>query len=156
MELYGIACVIQIGSLQVPWNSMELLSSSKLSLSEFHGTPWNFLFFNLMKTFVSSKLQVLNLDIPWNLSFPIVITIILNFAGWINFHKLISTLYFLCLFRQLMFYPYLRYTTWIYGITNYISKYHSKYLFRPHWNLFWSKSAMELSPEFHGTFSNNI
>ena len=29
---------------------------------------------------------------------------------------------------------------------------HSKSLFIAHWNLFWSKSSMEFSPEFHGTF----
>ena len=80
--------------------------------------------------------------------------IIFNCAGWINFHKLIYTLYlFVCLFHQLMFYYwYLHYTICISGITHYVSKYHSKSLFNAHWNLFWSKSSMELSPEFRGNF----
>ena len=54
---------------------------------------------------------------------------------------------------QLMFYYWnLHYTICISGITHYVSKYHSESLFNAHWNLFWSKSSMELSPEFHGTF----
>ena len=40
------------------------------------------------------------------------------------------------------------YTICISGITHYVSRYHSK----SHWNLFWLKSSMELSPEFHGIF----
>ena len=36
---------------EVPWNSMELLVSSKLAQSKFHGFPWN-----SMELFVSSKL----------------------------------------------------------------------------------------------------
>ena len=81
-------------------------------------------------------------------------TIIFNFAGLINFRQLISTPYiFVCLFHQIMFYDqYLHYTTWISGITHYVSKYHSKSLYNVHRSLFWSKSFMELSPEFHGTF----
>ena len=80
--------------------------------------------------------------------------IIFNYAGWINFRKIINTLYlFASLFHQLMFYYwYLHYTICISGITHYVSKYHSKSLFNAHCNLFWSKSSMELSPEFHGTF----
>ena len=80
--------------------------------------------------------------------------IIFNCAGWINFRKLINTLYlFASLFHQLMFYyQYLHYTICISGITHYVSKYHSKSLFNAYWNLFWSKSSMELSLEFHGTF----
>ena len=41
MEFHGIAGVIEIGKLQVPWNSMELLVSAKLAHPEFHGIPWN-------------------------------------------------------------------------------------------------------------------
>ena len=55
-------------------------------------------------------------------------TIIFNFAGWIDFRKLINALYlFVCLFYQLMFYyQYLQYTTCLSGITYYASKYHLK------------------------------
>ena len=64
---------------------------------------------------------------------------------------------FVSLFHQLMFYyQYLHYTICISGIIHYVSKYHSKSLFNAHWNLFWSKSSMELSPVFHGTFLNKI
>ena len=69
MEFYGTDLVIKIVAPQVPWNSMNS-------------------FFNFIETFASSKLQVLNLArIPWILSFPILIIIIFNFAGWINFRK---------------------------------------------------------------------
>ena len=49
---------------------------------------------------------VLNLDrIPWNLSFQILMKIIVTFAGIFNFRKLISTLYlFVNLFHHLLFY----------------------------------------------------
>ena len=81
-------------------------------------------------------------------------TIKFNFVVWINSHELISTLFlFVCLFHQLMFYyQYLHYTTKISGITHYLQQYYSKSLFNAHWNVFWSKSSTELSPEFHGTF----
>ena len=49
-------------------------------------------------------------------------------------------------------YQYLHYTICISGIIHYVSKYHPKSLFNAHWNLFWSKSSMEHSPEFHGIF----
>ena len=144
---------------------MNLLVSSKLAHFKFHGIPWNCwcqfhgilwnLLLLLMETFVSSIHWVLKLDrIPWNLSFQILMKIIFNCAGWNNFRKLINTPYlFASLFHQLMFYyQYLHYTRCISGITYYVSKYHSKSLFNAHWNLFWSKLSMELSPEFHGTF----
>ena len=41
MEFHGTALVIEIGALLVPWNSMELLESSKLAHPKFHGIPWN-------------------------------------------------------------------------------------------------------------------
>ena len=41
MEFQGTALVIEIGALLVPWNSMELLESSKLAHPKFHGIPWN-------------------------------------------------------------------------------------------------------------------
>ena len=39
-EFHGTARVIEIGAIQVPWNSMELLLSAKLAHSKFHGIPW--------------------------------------------------------------------------------------------------------------------
>ena len=41
MEFHGTAHVIEIGALEVLWNSMELLVSAKLAHSQFHGIPWN-------------------------------------------------------------------------------------------------------------------
>ena len=40
-EFHGTARVIEIGAFPVPRNSMELLESSKLAHSKFHGIPWN-------------------------------------------------------------------------------------------------------------------
>ena len=148
MEFHGTARVIEIGALQVPWNSMELLVP----------VSWNSMepiVCYLMGPLVSSIHRVLNWDrIPRNLSFQILMKIMFNCAGWINFRKLINTLYiFASLFHQLMFYYwYLHYTICISGITYYVLKYHSKSLFNANWNLFWSKIFIELSPEFHGTF----
>ena len=98
MEFHGTARVIEIGALLVPWNSMELLVS----------VPWNSMEPNvcyLMEPLVSSIHWVLNWDrIPWNLSFEIVKKIIFNCAGWINFRKLINTIYlFASVIHQLMF-----------------------------------------------------
>ena len=156
----------------IPWNCSCYRNWRTLRSMEFHEIPWNwschrnwrtpssmefhgiFLFYYLMEPFVSSILWVLNLDrIPWNLSFQILLQIIFNFSGWINFRKSISTLYlFTSLFHPLMvYYQYLHYTLCISGITHYVSKYHSKSLFNAHWNVFWSKSSMELSPEVRGT-----
>ena len=97
-----------------------------------------------MEPLASWILWVFNLDIiPCNLSFQVLMKIISTFAEWINFPKLICTLYrFVSLFHKLMFY----YTVCISGITDYASKYHSKYIFNAQWNLFWSKKV-------HGTFS---
>ena len=96
LEFHGNARVIEIGALQVPWNSMELLVS----------VPWNSIVpivCYLMEPLVSSIHWVLKWDrIPWNLSFQILMKIIFNCAGWINFRKLINTLYlFASLFHQL-------------------------------------------------------
>ena len=41
MEFHGTSHVSEMGALQVPWNSMELLVSAKLAHSKFHGIPWN-------------------------------------------------------------------------------------------------------------------
>ena len=86
MEFHGTARVSEIGTLQVPWNSMELLVS----------VPWNSMdsFFRyLLEPLVSSMHWVLKwYKIPWNLSFKILMKMVFNCAGWINFHKLINTL----------------------------------------------------------------
>ena len=64
-EFHGTARVSENGALQVPWNSMKSL-------------------FYLKELFVSPIMIVLILDrIQWNLSLPILMTIIFNFAGWI-------------------------------------------------------------------------
>ena len=87
IEFHGTARVIEIGTLQVPWNSMELLVS----------VPWNSMepiVCYLMEPLVSSIHWVLKWDrIPWNLSFQILMKSVFNCAGWINFRKLINTLY---------------------------------------------------------------
>ena len=87
MEFHGTARVIEIGALQVPWNSMELLVS----------VQWNSMepiVCYLMDPLVSSIHWVLKWDrIPWNLSFQILMKIIFNCAEWIDFLKLINTLY---------------------------------------------------------------
>ena len=148
MELHGIARFGEIGTLQVPWNSMELLVSPILAHSKFHGIPRNLFVFNLIGPLVSSILWVLNLDrIPWNLSFQILMKIIFNLAEWINFRKLIITLYlFVSLFHQLMFYyQYLYYTIFISGITHYVS------------NIIQNRFSMPIETYFdkiksHGTF----
>ena len=81
---YGIRCDSELYG--IPWNSMELFLSSTLAHSKFRGIP-------CMELFVSSKLTQ-----------SILITMIFNVAGWINFRRLISTLYLLvCLFHPLMF-----------------------------------------------------
>ena len=162
MEFHGTARVSKIGTLQGPWSSMEFHGTARVIQIGAFRVPWNSLepfFCYLIEPLASSILRVLNLDrIPWNLSFQILMTIISTFAQWINFHKLISTLYrFSSLFHHLMFYyQYLHYTICISGITHYLSENYSKSLFNAHWNLFWSKSSTELSPEFHGTFRTTL
>ena len=147
----SFARVIEIGALQFPCNSMELLVS----------VPWNsiepFVCY-LTEPLVSSIHWILKWDrIPWNLSFQILMKIIFNCAGWINFRKLINTLYlFASLFHQLIFHWYLHYTICIPGITHYVSKYHSKSLFNAHWNSFWSKSSMELFEQHLNNTSWNL
>ena len=84
MEFHGTARVSEICALQVPWNSMELLVS----------VPWNYrnLFCCLLEPLVSSMHWVLKwYKIPWNLSFKILMKIVFNCAGWINFHLIFST-----------------------------------------------------------------
>ena len=142
--------------LGIPRRCDNRTTWSSPSSMEFHGI---FLFCYLMEPLASWILWVLNFDrIPYNLSFQILMKIISTFAEWINFRKLVSTLYrFVSFSHQLMFYyQYLHYTIYISGITHYVSKYHSKSLFNAHCNLFWSKSSRELSPEFHGTFEQHL
>ena len=53
----------------------------------------------LMEPLVSSIHWVAKLDrFPWNLSFQILMKIILNCAGWMNFRKLMSTLYLFAIY----------------------------------------------------------
>ena len=85
MEFHGTALISEIGALQAQWNSMELLVSSKLVQSKFHGIPWHsmellgssklthFKFhgtpWNSMELSVSSKLAHSKFHgIPWNCS----------------------------------------------------------------------------------------
>ena len=79
VEFHGTARVIEVGALQVPWNSIELLVS----------VPWNYMepiICYLIEPLVSSIHWVLKWDrIPWNLSFQILMKIIFNCAGWNNF-----------------------------------------------------------------------
>ena len=64
MEFHGTAPVSEIGTLQVPWNSMELLVSTKLVHFKFYGIPWN-----CMELLVSAKLAHRKVHgIPWNCS----------------------------------------------------------------------------------------
>ena len=62
MECHGTAGVIEIGALLVPWNSMELLVSSTLAHSKFHGIPWNFSCHRNWRTSSSMEFH----GMPWN------------------------------------------------------------------------------------------
>ena len=64
MEFHGNALVIEIGALLVPWNSMELLESSKLAHPKFHGIPWNCSCHRNWRTPSSMEFH----GIPWNCS----------------------------------------------------------------------------------------
>ena len=62
MEFHGTGRVSEIGALEVPWSSMELLESAKLAHSQFHGIPWN-----SWELLVSVKLAHSKFHgIPWN------------------------------------------------------------------------------------------
>ena len=117
-----------IGALQVPWNSVE-----------FHGTVCVSEIGELLLDGAIFIIETLSLNlsrIPWNLRFQILMKIIFNYAGWINFRKLTNTLYlFVSLFHQrLFYYPYLHYAICFYRFTHYVTKYHSKSLSKAHWN----------------------
>ena len=62
MEFHGTSLVSEIGTLQFPWNSMELLVSAKLAHSKFHGIPWNCSCQRNWRTQSSMKFH----GIPWN------------------------------------------------------------------------------------------
>ena len=64
LEFHGTAGVIEIGALLVPCNSMELLVSSKLAPSKFHGIPWNCPCHRNWRTWISIEFYW----IPWNCS----------------------------------------------------------------------------------------
>ena len=155
MEFHGTARVSEIGALEGPWNSMELLVS----------VPWNSvepIVCHLMEPLVSSIHWVLKwYRIPWNLSFKILMKVIFDCAGWINFHKLIIILYlFASLFHQLIFLLsiFALYLICISGITHHVTKYHSTSLFNAHWNLFGQKvpwNFLQSSIELFGQHLNN-
>ena len=63
-EFHGISRVSEIGALQVPWNSMELLVSSKLAHPKFYGIPWNCSCHRNWRTTSSMEFH----GIPWNFS----------------------------------------------------------------------------------------
>ena len=64
MEFHGTSHVSEIGALQVPGNSRELLVSAKLAHFKFHGIPWN-----SMELLVSAKVAHSKFHgIPWNCS----------------------------------------------------------------------------------------
>ena len=109
----------------------------------------------LLEPLVSSMHWVLKwYKIPWNLSFKILMKMVFNCAGWINFHKLINTLYlFASPFHQFMFYyQYLHYTLYAFPALFITLQNIIQNLFWMLIETFWSKSSMEPSPEFHGTF----
>ena len=64
MEFHGTSPVSEIGTLQVPWNSMELLVSAKLAHHRINGIPWNFSCHQNWCTPSSMEFH----GIPWNFS----------------------------------------------------------------------------------------
>ena len=89
--IHGIAHAMEFVAPQVPLNSMELTEIGTLQV------PWNLVnsfYFNLMESFATSILWVLNLDwIPWNFEFPNFDDNYIQFSGWINLCGLINILY---------------------------------------------------------------
>ena len=78
MEFHGTSRVNEIGALQVPWNSMELLVSAKLAHSKFHWIPrncschWNWRPTGSMEFPGTSRvIEIGALLVPWNsMEFP--------------------------------------------------------------------------------------
>ena len=73
MEFHGTSRGSEIGALQVPWNSIELLVSAKLAHSKFHGIPWNFSCQRNWRTSSSMEFhgtarvsEIGALYVPWN------------------------------------------------------------------------------------------
>ena len=102
----------------------------------------------LMEPLVSSIHWVLKWNrIPWNLSFQILMKIILNCAGWIDLRKLINTLYLFAI----------SFTYWCFIINIcIISKHFRHYSFRIKisFNIsFQCSLKLILIKKFHGTFS---
>ena len=64
MEFHGSAGVIDIGALQVPWNSMDLIMSANLAHHKFHGIPWICSCQRNWRTWSSMEFH----GIPWNCS----------------------------------------------------------------------------------------
>ena len=76
MEFHRTARVMEIGAPKVPWNSMELLLSSKLAHSWFNGIqgiPWNcscqrnWHILSSMEFHGTARVQEIGaLQVPWN------------------------------------------------------------------------------------------
>ena len=73
MEFHGTSRVSEIGALQVPWNSMELLVSAKLAHFKFHGIPcncschWNWRTSSSMEFHGTARVSEIGaLQVPWN------------------------------------------------------------------------------------------
>ena len=118
--------------VSVPWNSMEPIVCY------------------LMEPLVSSIHWVSKWDrIPWNLSFQILMKIIFNCAGSINFRKLTNTLYlFVNLFHQLMYVLLL-----IFALYHMHSRHYSLRIKISFKISFQYSLKLILIKKFHGTFS---
>ena len=75
MDFHGTSRVSEIGALQVPWNSIELLMSPRLAHLKFHGIPWNCLCHRNWRTSSSMEFhgtarvsEIGALEVPWNCS----------------------------------------------------------------------------------------
>ena len=157
MDFHGTAHVIEIAPIEVPWNSMEFHGTARViemgalqvqwNSTEFHGTasvikigalqvPRNSMELLVLSELAHSKFH----GIPWNL-----------FTCYLMEPCVSSILRVLNLDR-IPWNSSSNFWCQLYSILPDEIKYHSKSLFDAHWNLFWSKSSMELAPEFYGTF----
>ena len=161
MEFHGTARVIEIGALLVSWNSMKFHGTARVieigtpSSMEFHGTAGvssmefhETYCFYLMEPLVSSIHWVLKWDrIPWNLSYQILMKIVFNSSGWINFPKLINTLYLFAI----------SFTNWCFIINICIIPYAFPALLITYQNIIQNLFSMLIETyfdqKFHGTFS---
>ena len=131
MEFHGTARVSKIGALLVPWNFMEFHGTARVSEIGALQIPWNSM--ELSAKLAHPKFH----GIPWSCSCH---------RNWrtpssMEFHGTARVIEIGAL-----------QVPWNSMELHYVSKYLSKSLFSAHWNLFWSKSSMELSPESHGIF----